>query len=153
MNKKANIVLGIFTGIMALVAIFVLFAYAFNDSQSLNFEGSNVFVTMFGSETLGRAAVPGLIVAFIFQCVAVLAALVAGFLPGKASSIGFGLTLVLLVTAAILYLNGVRLFEAVNPAHSDQDTKTLGLGLILTAVFSFIGGVTSLYGAYSNFKA
>lgn len=152
MNRKANIVLGIFTALMALVAIFVLFAYAFNDSQSLNFEGSNVFVTMFGSDTLGRAPVPGLIVAFVLQIVAVLFGLISGFLPGKASAISFGITLVCLVTAAILYLNGIALFEAVNPAHSDQDAKVLGVGLILTSVFSFIGAVTSLYGAYSNFK-
>jgi len=78
--------------------------------------------------------------------------LFGGILHGKISSLIYGVTLVLLVAAGILFLNANTLYVAVNP-YSGQDTLSLGTGCICTVIFAFVGALLSLYGAYSNWKA
>ena len=147
MNRKVNVFLGLGVALMAAVSIFVLFSYAFNDSQGLNFDGSSVFTAMMGDSTKNLNAVPWLIAAFSF-----VTGLFGGILHGKISSLIYGVTLVLLVAAGILFLNANTLYVAVNP-YSGQDTLSLGTGCICTVIFAFVGALLSLYGAYSNWKA
>ena len=152
MNRKVNVFLGLGVALMAAVSIFVLFSYAFNDSQGLNFDGSSVFTAMMGDSTKNLNAVPWLIAAFSFEVVAFVTGLFGGIIHGKISSLIYGVTLVLLVAAGILFLNANTLYVAVNP-YSGQDTLSLGTGCICTVIFAFVGALLSLYGAYSNWKA
>ena len=152
MNRKVNVFLGLGVALMAAVSIFVLFSYAFNDSQGLNFDGSSVFTAMMGDSTKNLNAVPWLIAAFSFEVVAFVTGLFGEILHGKISSLIYGVTLVLLVAAGILFLNANTLYVAVNP-YSGQDTLSLGTGCICTVIFAFVGALLSLYGAYSNWKA
>ncbi len=152
MNRKVNVFLGLAVALMAAVSIFVLFSYAFNDSQGLNFDGASLFTAMFGNTSKELNAVPWLIVAFSFEVAAFVTGLLGGILQGKISALVYGVTLALLVAAGVLFLNSVNLYLAVNP-YSGTDTLSLGTGAICTVVFAFIGALLSLYGAYSNWKA
>ena len=156
MNRKVNVILGLGIALMAAVAVFVLFSYAFNDSSDLNFNGASVFNAMFGSTDHEINAVPGLIIAFSFELAGFVFAIAAGIFKGKMSSLLFGLTFAFLLTAGILFLNTVNLYMAVNPyaPHTEGvDVVSLGSGSICTVVFAFVGALLSLYGAYSNWKA
>lgn len=152
MNRKVNAFLGIGVALMAVVAIFVLFSFAFNDSQGLNYDGANVFTAMFGDTSKNLNAVPWLIAAFSFECAAFVTGIFGGILRGKLSALVYGVTLILLVAAGILFLNASNLYLAVN-SYSGPDTLSLGTGCICTVIFAFVGALLSLYGAYSNFKA
>jgi hypothetical protein len=152
MNRKVNAILGLGVALMSAIAIFVLFSYAFNDSQDLNYNGQSVFTAMFSSVTYNKPAVPGLIVAFSLEIAAFVFAIVAGILSGKASSLTYALTFVFLLVAGILFLNAWNLYCASIP-YSGKDSVTIGSGTICSVVFAFIGAVLSLYGAYSNFKS
>ncbi len=152
MNRKVNVLLGLGVALMAAVAVFVLFSYAFNDSQDLNYNGASVFTAMFGNTDRRIGAVAGLIVAFSFALVGFVLAIAAGVFKGKLSALLFGLTFAFLLAAGILFLNGANLYNAVNP-YTGQDSISLGSGSICTVVFAFVGALLSLYGAYSNWKA
>ncbi len=155
MNKKMNLILGIGSAIMALVAIFVMFSTGFGADRELQSPRGNVFTIMFGSSTMNYNAVPVLIVGFVLLCIAVLAALVAGFLPGKSGSLGFVVVAVLLIAAATMFAFAPAAYKAANASiiSSNAEEITLGPGCILTMVFGYLGGALSLYGAYTNFKA
>ena len=152
MNRKVNVLLGLGVALMAMVAVFVLFSYAFNDSQDLYYNGASVFTAMFGSKEHELGLVPGLIVAFSFELTGFVLGIASGIFKGKLSALLYGLTFAFLLTAGILFLNGVNLYNAVNAYHG-VDTISLGSGSICTVVFAFIGALLSLYGAYSNWKA
>ena len=152
MNRKVNVLLGLGIALMAAVAVFVLFSYAFNDSQDLNYNGLSVFSAMFGNTDRKLYCVHGLIVAFSLELAGFVFAIVAGIFKGKMSSLLFGLTFIFLLVAGILFLNGVNLYNSVNAYHG-ADTMTLGSGSICTVVFAFVGALLSLYGTYSNWKA
>ena len=152
MNRKVNVLLGLGIALMAAVAVFVLFAYAFNDSQDLNYNGASVFTAMFGNSDRRLGAVPGLIVAFSFELTGFVLAIAAGIFRGKISSLLFALTFAFLLTAGILFLNGVNLYNSVNAYHG-ADSMSLGSGSICTVIFAFVGALLGLYGAYSNWKA
>ena len=99
--------------------------------------------------------VPGLITAFALLLLGTLTALISSLLPGKSASIGFGITLVALAAAGVLFIFGPNMYAAANDLSSLTSTKelTLGPGLICGAVFSFLGALLSLYGTYSSIKA
>lgn len=152
MNRKVNVLLGLGVALMAAVAVFVLFSYAFNDTQDLGYNGASVFTAMFGNKDRNLGAVPGLILAFSFELAGFVFGITAGIFKGKLSALLFGLTFAFLLTAGILFLNGVNLYNGVNAYHG-MDSISLGSGSICTVVFAFVGALLSLYGAYSNWKA
>ncbi|MCI6216448.1 MAG: hypothetical protein MR659_05160 [Mollicutes bacterium] len=155
MNKKTNVFLGLATTILALVAIFVLFSTAFGKEGGAASVRGNVFYIMFGSEKRSLSMVPGLITAFALLLLGTLTALISSLLPGKSATIGFGITLVALAAAGVLFIFGPNMYAAANDLSSLTSTKelTLGPGLICGAVFSFLGALLSLYGTYSSIKA
>lgn len=152
MNRKVNVLLGLGVALMSAVAVFVLFSYAFNDTQNLGYNGASVFAAMFGNDSRNLGAVPGLIVGFSFELVGFVFGITAGIFKGKISALLFGLTFAFLLAAGIIFLNGVSLYNGVNAYHG-MDTISLGSGSICTVVFAFVGALLSLYGAYSNWKA
>lgn len=155
MNKKTNVFLGLATTILALVAIFVLFSTAFGKEGGAASVRGNVFQIMFGIGEGSRSMIAGLITAFSLLLLGALTALISSMLPGKSASIGFGITLVALAAAGILFIMGPNMYAAANNLSSLTSTKelTLGPGLICGAVFSFLGALLSLYGTYSSIKA
>ena len=82
-NRKVNIVLGLLVTVLAIVSVFILFATAFGKSDYSDHPSTlgSCFNVMFGNQ--GFEPVPGLIVAFVLQCVAILFALFGTILPGK----------------------------------------------------------------------
>ena len=154
MNKKTNVFLGLATTILALVAIFVLFSTAFGKEGGAASVRGNVFQIMFGIGEGSRSMIAGLITAFSLLLLGALTALISSMLPGKSATIGFGITLVALATAGILFIMGPNMYASVNYLSSVSPVElTLGPGLICGAVFSFLGALLSLYGTYSSIKA
>ena len=156
MNKKANVIIGIGAALMAMVAIFVMFSTGFGPDKDLESVRGSVFTIMFGSSTMGYHAVPGLIVGFVLLIVGFLSALVSCFLPGKSAMFGFGITLVLFAVGATLFAFAPAMYKAANSdliSTAITEDITLGVGLILTMVFGYLGAALSLFGAYSNLKA
>ena len=156
MIKKSNVIIAIGAAIMAIVAIFVMFSTGFGPDKELESVRGSVFTIMFGSSTMGYRPIPGLIVGFVLLIVGAVTALISGFLPGKAGMIGFGLTLVLLAAGATLFAFAPSMYVATNKdlmSVSITEEISLGVGLILTMVFGYLGAVLALFGAYSNLKA
>lgn len=156
MNKKSNLIIGLGVAIMAAVAIFVMFSTGFGADKELESVRGNVFTIMFGSSSMGYHPVPGLIVGFALLCAGFLTALVSGFLPGKSSMFGFGITLILLAVGATLFAFAPAMYTSANAdiiSKSYGESITLGVGLILVMVFGYLGAALSLFGAYSNLKA
>ena len=151
-----NLILGIGAAIMAIVAIFVMFSTGFGADRELESTRGNVFTIIFGSSSMGYHPVPILIVAFVLICIAIVAALVAAFLPGKSASLGFVVVALLLIAAATMFAFAPISYKAANAdiiSINLPEDIVLGPGCILTMVFAYLGGALSLYGAYSNFKA
>ena len=152
-NRKANIILGLFAALMAVVSVFTLFATAFGNSDAAGHASTlgNVYDVMFGSQSLN--AVPMMIAAFILQLVAILFALFGALLPGKVGAFGLALAAILLVLAGIFYLASPNFFLSVNPTDAHAEQVVLGAGTIISPIFCFLGGLLGIYGGYRSFKA
>ena len=154
MKRTLNIILGIGITLVAIVAILVMFAPTFSAAEHGS-EFGNVFQTMFYGnmkKTSSTKPVPLMIVAFAFECAAVIGGIICACSRGKAAGIIFGLFTLLLLAAGIIFLFSVQLFLMVNPLNNPEVLK-LGAGSICTAVFALIGGLLGAYGAYANLKA
>ena len=141
--------------IFAAVGIFLLFLPMFTNGE-FGAERGNGFDVIFGTAQGGTMnAVPLLIVAFIFECVAIVSAIVAAALVGKAQGIAFGLTALLLIAGGVIFLMSVTLYKDANSAtiSVNADNLTLGAAAISNAVLVFLGGLLGVYGGYKAFKA
>lgn len=151
-NRRIHIILGIIVTVLSVVSVFVLFATAFGSSDYSGHPSTlgNCFNIMFGSQ--GFEPVPGLIVAFVLQCVAIFFGLLGAILPGRIGGISLGLTAILLAVAGVLWLMAPSMFSKINVIAAQAETITQGTGTILTAVLCFLGGVLGLYSGYRSFK-
>ncbi|MBE6127516.1 MAG: hypothetical protein E7182_06040 [Erysipelotrichaceae bacterium] len=151
-NRKVNIVLGILVSVLAIVSVFILFATAFGKSDYSDHPSTlgSCFNVMFGNQ--GFEPVPGLIVAFVLQCVAILFALIGTILPGKIGGLSLGIAAASMVGGGILWLLAPSMFSSINPIAAQAETVTHGTGTILTAVICFLGGLLGLYGGYRAIK-
>lgn len=156
-SKKLNLFLGIVVTLCALVAIFGLFGEAFGKIGNVPAGRGSAYDLIFQYEKHGYNSMPWLIVGFSFLVCGAVTGLLSAFLPVKIGAISFGLTLLLLVASGVIFLFGKDIFLAAGTVSgaTDEDTALLsiGTGFILPAVFGFVGGALSLYGAYSSFKA
>ncbi|MDY6430110.1 MAG: hypothetical protein SPL02_02900 [Bacilli bacterium] len=144
MKNKVRLLIGIGAALMAMVAVFVLFANGFSQP-----ERGNTFQIMFGASVLHQPAIPLLIVAFSFIVSAIGLGLIASFMPGLISRVLFFLTFGLLVAAGIIFLNTkgiVTKAYGLDALTTSPGLGNLGAGPILSAIFSFIGAVLCLYG-------
>ena len=156
-NKKMKLFLGIVVLACALVAIFSLFGNLFADVNSIPDGRGSIFGFIFRAEEMGYNEMPLFTTAFAFFVAASVFALLGGILPGKIGGIVLGVTTLLLLTGAIILLNGKGIFLAAGtitgaPAY-DVDDLALGVGAILPSVFAILGSVLGLYGAYLGIKA
>jgi|GEM_PF-2323726 len=163
MRNKSNIFVGIVSAIFAFVATMVLFADMFTATyggQKYGKEYGTGYQVMFGLEQ-GKSlnGVPLLVMAFVFLCVAFALLIVAAIMAGKVQGLVFAVSALLLIAAGVLFLFSVSLFDSANKSIIDAsgtyhvDELSLGAAPISCAVFALLGGVLSLYGAYSAFKA
>ena len=152
-NRKVNIVLGALVSVLAIVSILVLFATAFGASDYSGNPSTlgSCFDVMFGKQSFN--GIPLLVTAFVLQIVAAVFALFGAILPGKLGSFGFGVTTICLLAAGIMWFLSPSLFLGANTLNPEAETVVLGTGSILGAIFSLVGGVLGLYGAYRSFKA
>jgi len=163
MNKKVNIFLGFAIVVMAMVAVFVLFAPMFYDgSFDENPGGSewgSVFQVMFygwSSKKDSTSGVIGLVVAFALECAVFVAGFICCFFEGKKASCVFAITAILAIAAGVLLLMGKQLYVSTNGEFSNPQltsSLTLGAGSICSIVFAWIAGLLGAYGAYTNLKA
>ena len=154
-NRKLSIVIGLLVTALAITAILVCFASAFGaDSSGYADTRGNVFQIMFGHQ--GKNAIPMLIVAFVFQCVAILFGLFGALLPGRAGGIALGVTALLLLAAGVIYLFAPGLYQSANAGlitPIEGEGINNGSGILLTSIFSIVGAVIGIYGGYRSFKA
>ena len=152
-NRKVNIALGLIVAVLSIVSIFVLFATAFGSSDYSGHPSTlgSCFNIMFGNQ--GFDPVPGLIVAFVLQCVAAVFALVGAILPGRLGGINLGVAAICAAVAGVLWLMAPNMFSSVNPITETAESVAHGTGTILTAVLCLLSGLLGLYGGYRSFKA
>ncbi|MCQ2742188.1 MAG: hypothetical protein MJ239_02685 [Bacilli bacterium] len=162
MNKKTQIIIGIGTAILAAVAVFVCFANCFKSGDGAGYPSGTCFDIMFAPHNVNRDphsyvapyAVPGLIAAFVLQCVAFLFAFIGAALRGKVASVVFGIVTLLLAGAGIIWLMANKLYIGVNPLTPGYEPNiVLGAGAICSVVFSFAGAALAALGAFRSFKA
>ena len=154
-NRKLQIIIGLLVTILAVTSILVCFASAFGaDSAGYADTRGNVFQIMFGYQ--GKNAIPMLITAFVFQCVAVLFALFGALLPGRMGGMVLGLASLLLVAGGVIFLFAPMLYQSANASTIvpvEGETISNGSGILLTSIFSIVAGVIGIYGGYRSFKA
>ena len=149
-------ILGIAITVIAIVAIMFGFANAFADFRNADASRGSEFAIMFGQGTkTGYQSVPLLIAAFVCSIVAAVFALISAFLPGKLSMIGFGVVVVLMLFAGIVYFCTPALFLAANPTtiRSDDLPVNAGVGPIGMGIVSIVGALGSLYCVRLTMKA
>ena len=151
MNRKINSVFGLIVSAAALIAILVLFSTAFGSDPTYGSASTrgNGFQIMFGYQ--GSNVVVPLVIAFCCEGLAILLALFAALPLGKLSMFGLGGAGILLAVGGVLFLMAPTFYSQVNSIITE--TPTNGTGTILNAVFSFLGALIGLYGAYRVSKA
>lgn len=158
MRSRTNIIIGIILSICAVVAALVLFAPTFSVLSDYGAERGNAFEIMFSTgicESYERP-VALFIVAFIFECLAFLGGIVSAALSGKTQGLALGISSLLAIAGGVIFLCAIPVYQA---AYGDLLSKeftsdyALGYGPILNAVFSFVGGLLGVYGAYTSLKA
>ena len=155
MRQKSNIIIGIAMTIFTAVAIFLLFLPMFSNGD-FGGERGNGFGVIFGTAQGGTLnAVPLLIVAFVLECVAIIGAIVAAALAGKAQGLALGIVSIILIISGVLFLLSVGLYKAANAdvLSANAENLTLGGAPIANAVLVFLAGLIGLYGGYKSFKA
>lgn len=151
MNKKTSIIIGVAVALLSAIAVLVLFASCFSTDAGFGEEFGTAFTVMFGSTSRGYGAVSMLIVAFSLECLGFVLAIAAPITTGKVRLSLFALTAISLVAAGVIFLFSSQLFRAVNSTHS-LEALNLGAAPITSAVFAFLGGALSCYGAYISLK-
>ena len=154
-NRKLSVIIALLVAVFAIVAILVCFAPAFGaDVDGYGDTRGNVFNIIFGYQ--GKNAVPMLIVAFVFECVAVLFALFGALFRGRLGGINLGLAGLFLIAGGIIFLFAPQLYQSANagiivliPGQKISN----GSGILLTGIFAIVSGVLGLYGGYRSFKA
>ena len=152
-NRKISIVIGLLSTVLVIVSILVMFATAFGASDNMGNPSShgNCFNVAFGYQNYD--AIPLLIVAFVFQCVAAFFALVGSFIPGRIGGIALGFAGLLAIVGGVVWFFSPNLFIGTNGNIPEAETVVNGVGSILTGIFAAVGGLIGLYGAYRTFKA
>ena len=150
--KRTKTLIGLVATVAMIVAIFTLFACAFGGVKDYPSSRGSAFQVMFGYQ--GYDAVPGLIAAFVLLVVSAVILLVGTFLPSKAGMIGLGLGAVVGIVGAVLLFFGPQMFLGVANAGAPlvEENPTLGVGLILPAIFGIVGGLFGLLGARNAMK-
>ena len=152
-NRKVNIILGIASSILGIVAILVLFATCFGASDFSDHPSTlgSCYDVMFGAQSYN--SVPLLITAFVLQIVGATFALLGGLFRSKLGALVLGIAAVCFVAAGILWFMSPTAFLSANTNVGEEESVVLGTGSILTAVFSLGGALVGFYGAYRAFKA
>ena len=148
--KKTKTLIGLLATICALVAIFTLFCTAFGNVGEFPSSRGSAFDVMFGSQSYD--AVPGMIAAFVILCVAAFVLLAGSLLPSKLAMIVLGVGSVLSLVGAIMLFFAPGMFQAVAGSSLEAEVPTLGIGLILPAIFGILGGLIGLLGARNAMK-
>jgi hypothetical protein len=139
-KDATNTLLMLVMAIAAIVALFVLFADAFQDPT----RGTG-FAAMFYSYSANRNAVPGMIAAFVLLIIAIVLPFVSPLFAPQGKVFIYGAEAVLLAVAAVLFLFAPAFYKASNNITYNYDI-TLGGGLISSITFAFIGAAFALLG-------
>lgn len=151
-NRKVNIFLGIAAAILGIVSILTMLATCFGPSDFSDHPSTlgSCYNVMFGYQSYN--AVPLLITAFVLQIVGCVFALFGGIMRSKIGAFVLGIAAICFVVGGVFWFMSPGAFLSINNV-GEAEKVVLGTGSILTAVFSLLGGVVGLYGAYRAFKA
>ena len=148
--KKRKTLIGLVADICAIVAIFTLFADAFGGVGDYPSSRGNVYQVMFGYQ--GVDAIPGLIVAWVLLLVAILVILFGCFLPSKIGGLTLGVGAVICLAGSIMLFFVPQMFASVANKVMIEEVPTIGVGLIVSAIFGILAAVIALFGARSAMK-
>ncbi len=144
MKKNNSIrIITILEGLCALIAIFCMFATAFNeDGGSVR---GNLFTICFPDANSGYNYVWPLIIAFVLLILVFLGSLFTFFFKsekGKPLAVGLG---VVSLVSGVLFLLSPMFYEMANGIDlSTTGFTSVGAGSIATAVFAFLGTALAL---------
>ncbi len=152
-KNTINKTIGLFIALFTMIAIFVMFAPAF-DSSSYSSVTGNVFQAMFGMMYDTYPVVWPLVLGFVALCLAFIISFGALALDGKRVKLLYLIELVLLIGAGVIFLFSVKFYDA---AHAPETLASLsedglGAGTICVVVFSFISAAISAGGLLANKK-
>jgi hypothetical protein len=139
-KDATNTLLMLVMAIAATVALFVLFADAFQDPT----RGTG-FTAMFYSYSANRNAVPGMIAAFVLLIIAIILPFASPLFASQGKVFIYGAEFVFLAAAGVLFLFAPAFYKASNNITYNYDI-TLGGGLISSITFAFIGAAFALLG-------
>ena len=150
--KKTKTLIGLVATVAVIVAIFTLFADAFGGVRDYPSSRGSAYQIMFGHQ--GYDAVPGLIAAFVLLCVGALVLLIGSFFPSKIGAIILGIGAITALVGSVLLFFGPSMFLAVanNGAALTEENPTLGVGLILPAIFGILGSLFGFFGARAGLR-
>lgn len=149
--KKTKTLIGLVAVAFALVAIFTLFADAFGGVDTYASSRGNAYQVMFGNYQ-GYNAVPGLIAAWVILLVGTVFLLIGSFLPSKIGGITLGIGAIAILAGSIIFFFGPQMFSGVADRSFVEETPTLGVGLILSAIFGILSALMGLFAARSAMK-
>ncbi len=152
-QNVASRVVSAFVAVFVTVAIFVMYAPAFNeDVQSVR---GDVFTVMFGTSVAGGngySTVWPLVIGFVLLLLAFFVALAGLGIGRSGAKIVTATETLLTLAAGILFLFAIPFYSAANAAKfSDLNltgTTSLGAGTICVVVFSFLAAATGLLGFF-----
>ncbi len=147
-NNNGNVILALAVSVLSIIGIFVLFADAFSEAT-----WGTGFEVIFGLEDKSTVLCPGLLVGFIFACIAVFLPFLAIVLDGKARGGVYLFTAITLIVAGTIYLCARPIFLGTNNFNTDVDVNRieyLGAGFITSIVFNYLGAALCLVGAYAG---
>ena len=152
--KKTKTLIGLVATICAIIGIFTLFASAFSGVNGYPSGRGNAYQIMFGGYQ-GYDAIPGLIAAWVLLIVGATLLLVGSFFPSKLGGILLGLGAIVTLVGSILFFFGPQFYLGVINGGEPvaEENPTLGVGLILPAVFGILGALLGLFGARTAMKA
>jgi hypothetical protein len=149
MKKESNfgIGVGLTSAIFGLIAIFVMFCTAFDESSR-----GTVFQVMFGSESLNTPTVWPLVIGFVIDIIVVILALASIGTKGKARVVTYVITALLAVVGGVIFLlSKVFYTNAVHP--QEALPFILGCGSYTSAIFSFMTAAMLVIGLFHELKA
>ena len=148
--KKRKTLIGLFATVLAIVAIFTLFADAFGGVGDYPSSRGNVYQVMFGYQ--GVDAIPGLIIAWVLLLVAIVVILLGSFLPSKIGGLTLGVGAVVCLAGSIMLFFAPQMFTATANKVMIEETPTIGVGIIVSAIFGILAAIISLFGDRSAMK-
>lgn len=151
--KKRKTLIGLVATVCVIVAIFTLFADAFSSGvKEYGSSRGSVYQVMFGNWQ-GYDAVPGMIVAWVLLLVAAAFVLIGSFLPSKIGGLALGIGAVASLAGSIMFFFAPGMFSAVTGrAEFLTEAPSIGVGIIVSAVFGILGALIALFAARSAMK-